>query len=390
MAKHHFWKAGFAARGKLWWSLVVAPLAILTALVMLREALSPDDRAYFHLDYLPSVRTHKAAYLAIILGYVIIVLLYLVPAAIKAMLEKGRERSDEKIRRYQRVRQSERRPESSRIDFAESNIEPYPMEIISAHRNERGFIVEASTDKAMVRALVIPFKNKRHHRSLRRVGDAYDVSAEVSWVSWDGETFDLKPGPAAWLSEEREKIPFRRDDQPSRLILATTSVSDYSNLCATQRQTATLSSAVREIPLTGTYWRVGVVFHSESEAKPIARYNFILERDGHVFWDYVETGTPYLITYNLWKDARLTKSILEGYDLWKRVREGEDVSEDHAMWQANTATFLARNFDAKPRSKFLFEKHGAGKFVRQPVQPTGLEERIGKQIDTLNELSKKD
>jgi hypothetical protein len=390
-----YWMVGLQRRFPRWrvlgWVLVTAPLWIVGAFIVIRDGvLPPEYRDIYIWQFLPAFRPNWSVYVIGFLIYVIILILFVVPVANHATLAAERERANKKIRRYQRMREGQRRPEPDRRDLAESNIEPYSLETIPACRNEKGLLIETSADKAELRALVIPFRNNRHHRSLRRVGDVYDVSAQISCFSWDGGTFDLRPGPAAWLSEEREKIPFRRDDQPSRLVLATTGVSDYSTLCVAQRQTATLGSAVREIPLSGNYWRVSVVFHSESETKPIARYGFVLLRDGHAFWDYITSGTPHLETYSLWKSSRLTKHILTGYDLLKRIRVGEDVVEEHQAWETETAAFLKRNFDEKSRSKFLFEKHSTGRFARQPEMPATLESRIGKQLDTLDELSKKD
>ena len=388
-----YWAIGFRQRFPRWrwlgWALVTAPLWLIGAFILVRDGLLHADYANTRiLQFLPSFRWYWHWYVIAFLFYSFGVFLFVMPVANRITLTEERERSNRTIRRYQRMRQAQ--PQAAPIGIiAESNIEPYKLETILACKNERGFIVETSAEKATLRALVIPLKNKRHHRTLRRVGDIYNVSAEVSWVSWDGDTFSLKPGPAAWLSEERTELPFRRDDQPNRLILAITGVSDYSGLCAVQRQTATLGEAVREIPLTGKYWWIGLVLNAELETKPIGRYDFILERDGHMFWDYLESGKPNLIASGSWKSGLLTKKILIGYDLLKRLQEGEEVVDDHANWQTETAQFLRRNYEEKPTSKFLFEKHGTGTLARTPAQPGTLEERISRQISTLDELSKK-
>ena len=96
-----------------------------------------------------------------------------------------------------------------------------------------------------------------------------------------------------------------------------------------------------------------------------------------------------MIGVNAWKHFRLTRTVLEGYSLLERLRNGEDVVSDHETWQTAAAEFLKLNYEEKPRSKFLFERHGTGKFARPPSEPTLLEERIGRQIETLNELSQK-
>jgi hypothetical protein len=390
-----YWALGFQHRFRRWrlfgWALVTAPLWLIGVFILVRDGLLPPDyRNLYILQFLPPFRWYWHWYVIFVLVYGLGVLLFVAPVANQITLAAERERANKKVRRYRRMRQPQGYPSPPPVGvIAESNIEPYAMEIIPAYRNELGFIIETSEGEATLKALVIPFKNSRHHRSLRRVGDIYDVSGEISWVSWDGGTFALKPGPAPWLSEEREKLPFRRDDQPNRLVLATAGISDYSNLCAAQRQTTTLGNAVREIPLFGDYWRVSIKLHAESETRAIARYNFIFERDGHVLWDYQPVGKPHLIDIHAWKNSQLLRIVLEGYSLLKGLRDGQDIANDHDAWQTATAEFLRRNYDEKPRSKFLFEKHGTGKFARTPSQPASLEDRIGRQIETLDELLKK-
>jgi hypothetical protein len=338
------------------------------------------------LDYLPSVRTHKAAYLAIILGYVIVVLLYVIPAATKAVLAKERERSTKKIRRYQRMRQSQTRPQPPPSGvFAESNIEPSPMETVSAYKDDQGFIIETTESNATLRAIVVPYRNNRNHRSLRRVGDIDRVSAEISWVTWGNNSFTvLKSGPAAWLSEKRERLPFGRNDPAHKLVLVSTDLSDYSNLYATQRQAATLGKAVRDNLLAGSCWRVRIAFYAEYEAKPVARYDWIFERDDDL------TAQPHILGASTWKHFRLTKHLLRGYDFLKRIREGEDVTREYESWQSDAAAFIGHNYDEKSKAKFLFEKREGSRYSRTPPQPTSLEDRVGRQIDTLDELLKKD
>jgi hypothetical protein len=391
--KRGYWFAGFQHRFKHWrvlgWVAVSAPVGVLVAALAFRDWLSPEDRVWMHLQYLPSVKMYWPYYLIGVLAYFLLVLLFVVPAAnqvtLAAAVAAEREHAKKKIERYQRMRQSQTQPPPLPSGvMAESNIEPYAMETVGAYKDEHGFMIERSADDATLRALVIPYKNNRHHRSLRRVGDIDNVSAEISWVSWDGSGFNLRAGPAAWLSETKEKLSFGRDDQPNRLVLATTGMSDYSNLCAAQRQTATLSKAIREIPLIGSCWRVRINLHAESEPKPVAHYDLILDKD---FFG----SKPELVGIGVWKDIRVTKLQLAAWEFLKRVRSGEDITAEYEMWQTETAAFIGRNYEEKPKSKFLFEKRGGtGRFSPpRPKQPVTLEERIKRQLETLDELAKK-
>src|SRR5205085_3469963 len=292
--KHlHFWRAAFAGRGLLWWLLMPMPLAILAALVTLRDSMSLEDRSYFHLDYLPTVRTHKAQYLAYFLSWAIIVILYVVPKAVNAVVQNERERTIRTLHRYQeRMRQPPRpHPETDDV-VAESYITPGEQAVVWAYRNEQGFIISSDETNATLRALVVPYKNQRNHPSFRRVGDISDVSGEVSWVNYDYDqnSFRVNPGPVVWLSDERERLPFRRDSAAHRMVLAVFGLSDTQALSAVQRQSTTLGKQVTETPLVGDRWRVRVALFARSESKALRRSDVIIERDGHSYWDGCPEG----------------------------------------------------------------------------------------------------
>ncbi|HXL82456.1 MAG TPA: hypothetical protein VN951_16385 [Pyrinomonadaceae bacterium] len=368
---------------------MTAPLWLLGVFILVRDGvLAPEHRNAYVLQFLPPFRWYWHWYAIFGLLYLIGLILFIAPTANRVKIAEEKERSQKRVRRYQRMRQSQFHPQqplSVSGVIAESNIEPFPMETVLAYTDDQGFIIETVESNATLRAVVIPYRNNRNHRSLRRVGDIEGVSAEISWSSWGNSSVTvLKSGPVAWLSEKREKLSFHRDDPAHKLVLVSTDLADYSNLYGVQRQAATLGKTIRDSKLFGSCWRVQITFYAESEAKPVARYDWIFERDEDL------AITPHVLGTSTWKGFALTKHVLAGYDFLKRVRANEDIITEYETWQTDTAAFVRHNYSEKWKSKFLFEKHGNSRYSRTPPQPASLEDRIGRQIDTLNELRKKE
>ncbi len=179
-----YWSLGFRNRFRHWrfwgWALVTAPLWLIGAFILVRDGLlAPEYRNAYILQFLPSFRWYWHWYAIGLLIYCFGLLLFVAPVANQFKLAAERERSDKKLRCYQRLRQSQfHPPPPHREVIAESNIEPIAMETIHAFRNERGFIIETNETEATLRALVIPFKNNRNHRSLATNRHAQRVRQE--------------------------------------------------------------------------------------------------------------------------------------------------------------------------------------------------------------------
>jgi hypothetical protein len=395
MAKRGYWFVGFRNRFKRWrvlgWASVSAPLAVLVAALALRDWLSQEDRVWLHLQYLPSVKTYWLYYLIGVLAYFLLVLLFVAPVAnqvtVADAIASERERANRRLRRYrERMRRpQDPRPESEDV-IAESYITPEEQKLVWAYRNEHGFIIDTDEPNATLRALVVPYKNQRNHPSFRRVGDIDNVSGEISWTSYDEGGFRLNAGPVVWLSEERERLPFRRDSAAHRMVLATLGLTNSQNLCAVQRRNTTLGRQVTETHLVGDRWRVRVALFAPSESKALRRSDVIVERDGHSHWDGCPEGQPYLVGIGSWRNTNRLGLMIQAYGFLDRIRKNEDVNAEYEDWQRTGATFIERDYSEKEKSRFLFEKLGKGPFARLPEQPTTLTDRINRQIAVLERL----
>lgn len=371
-----FW--GHGTGGWLWWLLVGAPLGILGAFSLIRDNVLPTRFRNLYLLQFISARSYWHWYVIFGLVYVIVVMFFVAPAANRATLKRLDELN----------RDNAPPPPAQPVGVrAEPYVVADEMETVWAKKNDQGFIVETSESDATIRALVIPYKNQREHPSQRRVGDIDNVSSQISLESYDGESFRLTPGPAAWLSETRERLSFGRDDPTNRLVLATAALTDWSNLNAVQRQGATLGKAVREIPLEGSYWRIRVILHADSEPKPIARSDYIFERDARSVWgsSYHISG-PQLIDTATWRRERVKQFIIEADGFLKRDEEEIDktqLNQDSANWQRSTAKFISDNYGDKDKARF--EQTGKS---YQTAQPPSLAERLRSQRETLKQVER--
>lgn len=276
---------------------------------------------------------------------------------------------------------------------AEPNIERRSVEIVPACRDEQGFIIETDESSATLWAIVVPYRNERYSRPVgRRVGDINGVVGEVSYIGYNEKYFALDRAIAVWLSENRERLAFVRDASPHRLIVATIEGTNKEKIYAVQRHGSTLGKSVRETLLVGDLFRVRISLFAESETKAVTKSDFMLERDGQMFWDNPIFAGPHLDSTATWRFGQTTRLILRGHDFWKRDREEgvnrEQLDADYAAWQNTVAEFVRRHYGDNEKAKFLFEKVMFGLDIGRHQQPSSFFERVTKQLDFLEHLSK--
>lgn len=369
MERHPIFKQAIADAGQLTWQQVGVPgLTAVSSLVIQLW----NDYAAHRLELATSVKT---VLFSLLLGMALYVLVAIIRAPFVVIGRQHRQL----LSLNQRLTEIDFSPKPSpslsplpdpgkllpssvvatKVVEIEPNIIALESEIYIAHNDEDGVIVEGEIRHRSVGggfwwaddnllALTVPYRNRLYEEG--EVGEVGDVSAQITYYSFDTKKWPYEINRVAWLSEEESYVSFGLNDT-HRLVIVTAEGDKESHLYAVTRDFfgARKGRETRRMELLGDLFRVRISLLSESRNKVIKKSDYMLETRREPEFDIELTTTI------AWQCSRLSTFMSEGIVLVERHDGGE--SEERLIgpaeeWNNRVCSFLVSHLGESYKLKF--------------------------------------
>ncbi|MDQ1639950.1 MAG: hypothetical protein QOF62_3289 [Pyrinomonadaceae bacterium] len=244
------------------------------------------------------------------------------------------------------------------------------------------------------KVIVIRCKNERDSSPPRKVGGVGNVSAEISFTGYGEKHVHIPGDLGAWLREYGERVNFPVG-VTHRLVVAKL---EDEKLCAVQRRSNQNKTTVwvGDLDDTNDYFRVKVALYADSERKPLARGDYILERDGRLFGRDETFAGPQLVSTSLWRSSRALKFQIRLHEFLKLDSDGvsrDGFDQDYKACETEAAKFIEQHYGNVEKRHFLFERDDdknqpPNPFRRLRREPSSFRERVDAQLKQLDRLEK--